>query len=317
MKPILSALSLLLSLSLLALLSACSKDNPESDDTGTLPPPVEQPYLADSYLPGDNPTYDLERLEPLTTIVAVEPEGDTALGHSLRTLRHYRFIGQTRTTYRIGPETLSLEISQFATVPDAYGYFAHQRPFDAPPLGLGKDSWADSAHVWFVDGHCVVTMSSTGESSGTLSAQSILAREVEAGIPVTEPLPIFIKMFPDRDRIFGSTRYDPIGFLKIRGLDEAYSTLYDIDGDTVIFFMVFDTTGESFVTLQKHARRVGTVSPAPDTLSFPEPAWSLAYNDPAHGPIVAGMVRKKLVGIVGWDHSRLQWLGHIWILGLK
>lgn len=307
----------LLVLLTLALLSACSDDTSKTDKADQLPPPVEAPYFADQYLPDDNPTYDLKRLDPVNTVTARETAKDTALGHSQKVLRYYSFVGQTSAMYTVGEDTLSVEISQFATVPDAYGYFAHQRPLAAIPVGLGKDSWAEGPHTWFISDHCVVTISSETEQADGLGAQSILAREIEANIEDTDPLPIFIKMFPDRDRILSSTHYHPRDFLDIQGLDEAYSTLYDIDGDTVIFFMIFDTTGESFITLRDHAREVGTVSPAPDTLNFPEPELSLEYDDPAHGPIVAGMVRKKLVGIVGWEHSRLQWLGFVWVLGLK
>ncbi|MBD3332979.1 hypothetical protein GF356_09010 [candidate division GN15 bacterium] len=313
MSKLLFALTLLL----LTILVACSDDKSEADKTDQLPPPVDLPYFADEYLPPDNPTYEIERLKPLETVTATETADDTTLGHSLTVLRYYSFVGQSRTTYNVGGETLSVEISQFATVPDAYGYFSRQRPYDATPIGIGKDSWAQGPHTWFIDDHCVVTISTSSESTKELGAQSIIAREIETNIVDTDPLPIFVKMFPDRDRIFGSTRYHPRDFLDIEGLDEAYSTLYDIDGDTVIFFMIFDSTDQSFIDLNEHAREVGTVNPAPDTLNFPRPEFALEYDDPAHGPIVAGMVRKKLVGIVGWDYSRLQWLGFVWVLGLK
>ena len=79
--------------------------------------------------------------------------------------------------------------------------------------------------------------------------------------------------------------------------------------------MTMDQAGEKYVKLKEHADSSGKVSLAPS--SFPFEEHSLAFSDPGHGQIVAGLVRSKLVGIIGYDSTKNDRLASRWVQGLR
>jgi len=91
---------------------------------------------------------------------------------------------------------------------------------------------------------------------------------------------------------------------------------YDLDGDTAVFFMAEDLDGHHYLTLHAYAESLGTVAAAPDSIPYYE-NYSFVFDHPQYGQIVAGLVRAKLVGVVGFKEKSHLHLAGLWVQGLQ
>jgi hypothetical protein len=83
-----------------------------------------------------------------------------------------------------------------------------------------------------------------------------------------------------------------------------------------VFFLSEDLSGEKFLLLQTYASAKDSVRPAPDVIPF-EGDHAFVFDHPDRGPIVAGLVRGKLVGVVGFRGETFLTLTALWVKGLQ
>jgi hypothetical protein len=299
-----------LGLILLALLSVCGQK--EEETIQTTPEPAPPPYYADTLMPPSITTYDIVRVGDVGT---VKPETATDyLGSSAVAYRAYRFVGMSSGNYTVAGVTVSAEIAQFPTADDAYGFFARLQPFGVQLGMLGSESFEAGNTLYFAAGEYVVTLSIDESTLKATNARSRLALEINSRI-AQKPKPMYFLLFPSASKIGASNRYYPDGFLEGVGLEQVYTTSYAIKNDTTLFFLMIDEGGTQYSKLSEYASDVGTIVDMPDAFNFID--FSVAFEHPRHGMIVAGLVRKKLVGIIDYHPKPYEKLATGWIRGLQ
>lgn len=294
-------------------LSCGDKKQPQSDAKKSETTVVTQPFYATSCLPHDIETLDIKRLGSPNKILSAE--ADSILGEKAATYLACNLVGLTEADYQVKDLTVSAEVAQFASLEDAYGFYSGLRPIGVGSDGLGVESFVDGARRYFTHGDLVVTLSVSEPDSAHLAARFLLGREIDNLIPLAASKPTFFMLFPMRDRVPLSERFYSHDFLDISGLDQFYSLVYVSGGDTAVLFLGMDDGGHKFLKLKKHAETNGAIAEAPATLAYED--YSLAFDDPQHGRIVAGLVRSKLVGIIGYDSTGYDHLMAIWVQGLQ
>lgn len=275
---------------------------------------TELPFYADTLLPGSIETYDIELVDSINTILS--DDADSSLGQKARRYLSYNFVGLATARYEVRGVPVSVQIAQFASLEDAYGFYASLRPDGIGRGGLGTESFSLDATTHFTKGEFVVTLS-VGEEDDTLFvAQSLLGQEISSRISGAATAPQFFMLFPFADKIAFSNKYYSRDFLDVGGLDKVYTTSYLTGGDTAVLFLIMDESGMKFLKLQEYAESTGKVSPASTTFAFDD-GYSVSFKHPTQGMIVAGLVRSKLVGIIGYDPDKNDRLATTWVQGLK
>lgn len=282
-------------------------DNPPADNVV-----VSLPFYADTLIPANIEAYDITRSDSITVVLACDAEKE--LGETAGDYLSYRMVGIATAKFHVGQVPVHVEIAQFPSREDAYGFYARLRPNGIKISTLGMESYSLGNNLYFAAGEYAVTVSSEGDSEEQLSARSLLAEEINSRITQTTAPPFFM-LFPSRYRVVPSSKYYLRGFLTGIGFDSVYTITYLVDDDTAVFFLMVDKSGGDFLRLTEHARSVAKVSEAPEAFPF-YGDYSLMYDDPVHGRIVAGLVRSKLVGIIGYNRGSYQRLGSLWVKGL-
>lgn len=299
-----------LGLILLALASGCGQK--EEETIQTTPEPAPPPYYADQLMPPSITTYDIVRVGDVGT---VKPETATDyLGASAVDYRAYRFVGMSSGNYTVAGLPVSIEIAQFPSADNAYGFFARLQPFGVHLGMLGSESFEAGNTLYFTAGDYVVTLSIDESTPEATNARSRLAHEINSRIE-QKPKPPYYLLYPSASKIGSSNRYYPDNFLEGVGLEQVYTTSYAIENDTNLFFLMMDEGGTQYTKLSKYATEIGTIIDMPEAFRFPE--FSVAFEHPRHGLIVAGIVRKKLVGIIGYHPKPFEKLATGWVMGLQ
>lgn len=256
--------------------------------------------------------YDIVKVGEVRT---VKPEtADDYLGSSAVDYRAYRFIGMSAAGYKVQGVPISVEIAQFPTPEEAYGFFARLQTFGTPLGIVGSESFESGNSFYSAAGDYVVTLSVEELTPQTSQARSRLALEINSRIE-QKPKPMYFLLFPLAAKIGASNRYHTDGFLEGVSLEKVYTTSYAIENDTTLFFLMLDEGGLQYTKLSKYAAAEGEVVRMPEGFRFPD--FSIALEHPEHGLIVAGLVRKKLVGIMGYNPRPFDTLAIGWIDGLQ
>lgn len=295
---------------LLALLSACGQKEEETTKTG--PEPAATQYYADALMPPSMAVYDIVKVGVVST---VKPEtAADYLGASAVDYRAYRFVGMSSGKYTVAGVPVSVEIAQFPTADEAYGFFARLQPFGVRLGMLGSESFEAGNTLYFAAGDYAVTLSINESTLEATNARSRLALEINSRIKQKQKPPYFL-LFPSAAKVGSSNRYYPDSFLEGAGLEKVYTTSYAIENDTTLFFLMLDEGGTQYTNLSQYAADIGTIVDMPEAFRFPD--FSIAFEHPRHGLIVAGIVRKKLVGIIGYHPKPYEKLATGWVAGLQ
>ncbi len=312
---------LLVSLSIaclgLGVISSCGKKEkePTSQQKQTVAePPLEKvPFYADQLLPGKVDSLHLKPIDSAhkNLYADLKAQADSLAPE----YAHYNMVGQVRESYEVNGVKVTAEILQFATPEDAYGYYSQLRPDGVALGGLGLESFADGKVRYFTQGDIVVALTVEKADSAALDAQAVLGKEINTRISSPPTMPPFFMLFPIADKIGLTTKYYAHDYLGIKGLDKVYTTSYLIDGDTLVLFLTMDKSGLKFLKLQEYAQNVGKAEAAPATIPFEE--FSVAFEDPQRGKVVAGLVRSKLVGAIGYERLKNGSFVSMWVKGLR
>jgi len=294
---------------------SCSKQQKEaSAPKGETDSSTEAiPVYVENLLSGEPEAAGIKRLGTVKKIMRADV--DSVLGPEAQAYLAYNLVAMASAEYEVNGVTVSTEVAQFASLEDGYGFYASLRPVGAGAGGFGTESFSWGKVRYFTCGEFVVRLAVEKEDSSHFTAQTLVGQEIDSRIPVPPTPPPFFMLFPTAQKIRLSNRYYSYDFLDLPGLDEVYSTDYLTGGDTVIFFLTMDESGWKFLKLREYGESIGDLSSSPK--SFPYEGYSLAFTDPHRGRIVAGLVRGKLVGIIGYDAAKNDRLASRWVRGLK
>jgi hypothetical protein len=284
---------------------------------------AEIPFTADSHLPHSMPMAGMIG----TNVVRLKRSeiNDSTVNNSVQYLNSL-VIGLVRATYRwdisqrdtsrkVFDLLVEVEIAQFASSNDAYGFYSQLRPAGAPFDTLGTESYFLNDTLRFTKSNFVVTTSSNSDKDSYWDIKAT-ARFIDNNIAERSVQPLYFRLFPYRDQLVPSQKYFSLNYLGVELLDEVYTVDYAIDEDTLTLFLTTDTSGEKFLLLTEWAEGIAELSAAPPEIEFPE-GFSASIIHPLEGQIVAGLVNRKLVGVINYKRPTGNELMRKWILGLK
>lgn len=303
--------SLLLNVVIILMTVGCGQKEEPSDKSAAR---VETAFDAVEYLPEEVASYEIEsmgaprvvRAEELTSRVA-----DSVIAE----LEPFGPLGIVHADYMVKSALVRLRIIQFEEPEPAYGYFSQKRPFGARQGSVGAESYFDSTRLRIYSDTYVFTLLVDSADDKSLRAASLLGQEIHIKLP-QKGLPPFFMFFPSRGRLPGSNIYYREDYLGVPDLNEAYTTMYALAGDTAVFFLSEDLSGEKFLILQTYAAAKDSVRAAPEIIPY-DREHAFAFNHPDYGPMVAGLVRGKLVGVVGFEGETFLTLTTLWVKGLR
>ena len=306
---------LALAISVLVVISACSK---KSGPQPVVRPAINAdslsavPFYADTLLPETDPH---ARIRLVDSARIIRPnEAESRLGSLLPEYLKYRFAGMVSATYDVEDVAVSVEIAQFGSLEDAYGHYALLRPFGAALGALGGESYESGPHLFITGRQYTVTLSVEDTAAPKLAARNLLAGVINTSLATNKQPPFFL-LFPSARQVAASQRYYPFDFAGVPGLDTVYCITYEIEGDTAQMFLTVDRSGQKYLRLREYGQAVGQVSLAPSSIPY-EGGHSQMFEDPKHGVVVAGLIRAKVVGVVGFKPSHERLLA-LWVKGLE
>ena len=224
-------------------------------------------------------------------------------------------IGLIRATYDNNGKKVYVEIAQFASANDAYGFYSQNRPGGIPLDTVGSESYYLNDTMFFNKGEFAVMVTSAVDSERRALIKHT-SKVIAEKISTKTTLPMFFRLFPYRGQTVPSLKYYSLNFLGVEGLDEVYTIDYAVDEDTLTLFLTTDTAGAKFVELSNWGSDFSEVTKAPEQFEYPD-FFSLTFEHPQYGQIVAGMANRKLAGVIGYKRATGLELGSKWIQGLK
>ncbi len=237
----------------------------------------------------------------IDSVTVVRPAAATSyFGLAGQDYLTYGFVGRAVTKYAAGPDTLSVVVDQFYDNSNAYGFYARTRPNGAPIIRLGAQGYQIGDTIYFTKGDYRVALIAHGDSSVTKRLTDSLGMLVAGEITAQPMIPPYYMLFPYGSRVDPSGKYYPYQYLGIPGVDKVYTTTYVVDSDTLEFFLTMDDEGKQFGHLKSYAGDLGKVFENPNGFDFDQGS-SLAFTYPHRGLVIAGLVRGKLVGAIGYN----------------
>lgn len=275
---------------------------------------LAMPFYADTLLPGN---IDSVSITASDSVSIIRPDkARNYLGQTAEQYLTYQMIGLAATTYATKDNITYVEIAQFADNSYAYGFYASLRPDGIAVKKLGAESYTMADTVYFTKGEFVITLSPENDNKSGRDAIDMISRTIEKKIDARNTLPLLFMLFPYAGKIYPSTGYCPFRFLDIPGFDQVYTTSYLNNNDTLVLFLTMDGSGEKYLHLREYAQALGKTLSNPEGFSF-DKDYSVAFNYPEKGVIVAGLVRGKLVGAIGYNPGTNQRLTTGWVKGLQ
>lgn len=224
-------------------------------------------------------------------------------------------IGIIRADYEKGEGRYKIEIAQFASPNDAYGFYSQNRPAGIPFDTVGTESYFFDSTFYFTKSSFAVSVKSISDNDKYAASKSV-AKVIDANIAESSLQPLFFRLFPYRDQLVPSQRYFSLNYLGVELFDEVYTVDYVIDDDTLTLFLTTDTSGEKLLLLSDWGEKISDITNSPSEIEFPE-RFSISFEHPLHGQIVAGVVNRKMAGVIGYERATGMELFGKWIAGLK
>ena len=272
------------------------------------------PFSADMVLPGNAPEKNITIVSETTNIT--RKEAPAKLGDKADEYLSSLMIGTVRVMYQVDSDTIRAEIAQFAATDDAYGFYSRLRPDGITLNGIGTESYFYKNKYKFTKGEYVVSLLQKRKSDDALKSFRKLASEIAGKISQSQRGQQFFILFPYSGQVVPSHKYYSRDFLGVEGFDSVYTVNYVSDSDTLILFLSMDTSGAKFVNFSKWGQSLGKAGPVPPEFDFSS-GHSVAFQHPHKGQIVAGLVRQKIAGVIGYRRGSGSKLCSRWIKGLR
>ena len=300
----------------LGLSLSCSGDKKNTKDTKSqLETKLAAiPFSADIVLPRNIPEKNITVASETTRIT--RKEASAALGDKAAEYLNSLMIGTVRVMYKVDRDTIRAEIAQFASTDDAYGFYSRQRPDGITLDGIGSESFFYKNKYKFTKGEYAVSLSLKRKSKDARKSFRKLAGEIADQISNSPRAQQFFILFPYGGQVVPSRKYYSRDFMGVDGLDSVYTISYVSDSDTLILFLTMDTSGAKFVNFSKWGESSGKTTSVTPEFVFPS-GHSIAFEHPDKGQIVAGIVRKKIAGVIGYKRGSGSQLCSSWVKGLR
>jgi hypothetical protein len=190
------------------------------------------------------------------TLASLTPEGwqlfdDTVLTFSPENLYEqidgraefylaYDVVDMTFASYEEGAEAgqfIDVSVYDMGTASHAFGVFAGERTFQAPPLDLGRDSYRSGAnyYVWRGQYYIQIIASDTTEELQRLGLS--IGREVTAVLPDDGEVVWGLDALPRQDRVPGSEQFFLVDAMALDFMQNTYTAEYTKSGTKVTAFV--------------------------------------------------------------------------------
>jgi hypothetical protein len=117
--------------------------------------------------------------------------------------------------------------------------------------------------------------------------------------------------FPDTGLIEVSFTPQPGGLFAEVSLKNVYDAAYLFGEDSLHLFMTVDKSGGNYLKLVEYASQHSQVTLAPAAIQF-DAGYSLVFNHPDHGRILAGLKSGWLLGCIGYSPIFQDFVGQ-WV----
>lgn len=271
------------------------------------------PFTAESLFPDDSAFQTPGARITFHRLVRNEINDSTVTG--AQNYLNSLVIGLIRAAVESGDKKLNIEIAQFASPNDAYGFYSQNRPRGVPYDTIGTESYFSDSTFYFTKSNYVVSVTALSSAKKYDEAKNS-ARLINAKISERSVPSMFFKFFPYRGQLVPSQRYYSLDFLGVEGLDEIYTMDYTIDEDTLTLFFATDTAGSKFVDLSEFGDNVAKIRPAPPEFDYPKD-YAYSFEHPELGTIVAFSANRRLAGVIGYNRATGMELATMWITGLQ
>lgn len=259
------------------------------------------------------PAADIRPESAIEVIRADALAADTA--DSGITLAGFDCVGVASADYAVAGKPIRAEIAQFAEPIDAYGYYAAHRPNGAPTELIGRQSFRIGGTRYVYTGDYAMTFSALDESDSSVAALDRLAKLIADKVTVQAALTPYHILFPGHDRVPGSDRFFGYRWMNVRGLNEIYTMDFMLGTDTSTWFVSPDSSGAKYLIFKDWAEDGGKRLDVPPIFKFDQ-GFSTYVEHQEYGRVMAGLVKGKLVGVIGYRPEFQEQKTSQWITGL-
>ena len=306
-------LLLVTSLLSIIILSCGKKQESKEEPPYILENLVNYPFYADSLL-----QLCINSNEQITadSIKIIRPDkAREVLGEQTEVYLNHQMIGIASTVMKNKNIKIYAEVIQFGDEVNAYGFYALSRPDGIPIKKIGVECYSLGNSSYLIKGEYVVTLSLDEMSEkGQKDVDSLLVmfdRQIEAN----SNMPGQFMFFPYNGKIFPSNQYYPYQFLGVPRLSKVFTTSYSDGADTLVLFLTEDESGEKFINLKDYATKLGKVVDNPKGGYTFDQGYSIAFEYPGKGVMIAGLCKGKLLGAIGFRPYEDDKLVKLWLKG--
>lgn len=236
------------------------------------------------------------------------------LGDTATPLFRANITGQSTAPLSHHDTEVAVQVRQFASIDDAFGYYASIRPENLTGVEMGTEGFRRGDSLIFTRGAYVARLYPT--TSDTSAAVDSVAKAIDLAIGGMAGLPTTFILFPFSGKVHGSDQFTAYDYLGFPGVERVYSTDYVAGGDTVTLFLTQDPEKNKWVAMLEGAEDIGDVGEAPPLFNY-DPGYAITFDHPDHGAIVVGYVRGKVVGLIGPGRDTGHQLLSRWVRGLQ
>ncbi len=222
--------------------------------------------------------------------------------------------GQATARFEVGETGVAGQLRQFASIDDAFGYYAANRPDILDGVKFGSEGYRRGDSLVFSRDVYVATIYS--ESAADSSAIDSVARAIDMAIGGAVGLPTMFILFPFSGKVQSADQFTAYDYLGFPGVERVYSSKYVVGSDTVTLFLMQDPDKNKMAAMREGAERVASVSESPVLFSF-EPGTGISFEHPERGAVVTGRVRGKVVGLISPGRDIGHRLFSRWVAGLQ
>jgi len=304
---------LLLSIVTIVIISCGKKQETKIEQPYILENLMTYPFYADSLLKAVINSHELIKAD---SIKIIRPDkASEYFGEQAETYLNYHLIGVASTILYSGNEKIFAEIMQLGDENRAYGLYALTRPDGIPIKRIGVECYTDGNSTYMTKGEYFVTFSLDENSESGQKIVDSLLFNLAHSIDAQSIMPGQFMFFPYKGKIFPSNHYHPYQYLGIPLLSEVFTTSYTSDTNTLVLFLTKDESGEKFISLKDFASQNGKIVENPKGGYKFDQGYSVAFEYPGKGVIIAGLVKGKLLGATGFRPYEDDKLVKLWIEG--
>jgi len=266
--------------------------------------PAEKPAAA-TYLPEKTTAIGWERGPELRVFVGDSLyeyiDGGAELYHS------YAFVEVTVADYRHGESEIIADLYRFVNPAMAFGMYTTLRPEKPESVFLGVEGFSSPPALVFTKGDYLVNIVGYDETAATMNATRSIAEAIDSHLPGTTAKPAMFSLFPQPEIIRRTEKMFSSSFLGREYLSLVYTVDCLQDADTVILFVADDDSGGKFAQWSKQTAANRALDIPLGDLPY-DGGNSFVIVDNYYGNIVAGLKKKKLAGIIGYNPAHAEFL---------